>query len=326
MANQPFYHLRPNKYIDRYLFVQTLQGLSRLYPIEAYKYTGFGSYLFDDFKALHETLNISTMISLEEDSDICKRAEFNKPYACIEIKQINSTAYLSELLIEDGEHNIFWLDYVEPSLLGEQLSDYSTLLQQLNPHDIVRITLNANPDSLGKNTDSSKVHEMRLRKLRERVPEEYLGHNISLDAVTASNYPGTLLSIIKAASLECFGTYSSNYVFPLFATAYADGQQMLTFTGIVLRKSDNEEETIKEVLSPYTHHSFNWDNITRIGVPPLSSREIAEINKLLPCENAEQQLINKFPFIFTGKEKDKIILKSYISFYKYYPNYHHVSF
>lgn len=324
MANQPFYHLRPNKYIDRYLFVQTLQGLSRLYPIEDYKYTGFGSYLFDDFKVLHEVLNISKMTSLEEDPNICERADFNRPYACITIEPQNSTAYLAELLIGDEEHNIFWLDFVAPSLLGSQLSDYSTLLSQLNVHDIVRITLNANPDSLGKNNDPNTVHEKRLKTLRERVPAEYINYDVAAESVTAQKYPHTLLSILKAATLECFGPYDSKYLLPLFATVYADGQQMLTFTGVVLEKGSDEDTKIKDVLKPYTHHSFNWDDITKICVPSLSSKEIFAINKLLPSSDAKQQLQEKFSYIFTDKEKDS--LESYISFYKYYPNYHHVSF
>ena len=62
MASQPFYHLRPNKSIDRNLFVQTLIGLTSVFPVADYWNTGFGSYMFDDFKILHERLNISKMI------------------------------------------------------------------------------------------------------------------------------------------------------------------------------------------------------------------------------------------------------------------------
>ena len=106
MANQPFYHLRPNKCIDRKLFGQTLLGLSRLYKISEYCYTGFGSYLFDDFKLFHETLNVKKMISLEKDAMEYQRADFNRPYSCIELKNVSSTEYLSDLLLDDEENNI----------------------------------------------------------------------------------------------------------------------------------------------------------------------------------------------------------------------------
>lgn len=107
MTNQPFYHLRPNKSIDRKLFVQTLIGLNQCWPISEYQYTGFGSYLFDDFKILHDTLNISKMISLEKDLNEYERAKFNVPYACIDVRNVSSTEFLTDLFIEDSSHNIF---------------------------------------------------------------------------------------------------------------------------------------------------------------------------------------------------------------------------
>lgn len=138
MASQPFYHLRPNKSIDRNLFVQTLIGLTSVFPVADYWYTGFGSYMFDDFKILHERLNISKMISLEADPQVFSRAKFNLPYNCIDVKNMDSTAYLTRFMPNDTDHNIFWLDFVSPSGLGAQLADYTTLLERLNPGDIDR--------------------------------------------------------------------------------------------------------------------------------------------------------------------------------------------
>lgn len=326
LAKQPFYHLRPNKSIDRSLFVQTLIGLSRELPISDYKYTGFGSYLFDDFKLLHDTLNISDMVSLEKDEIEFQRAVYNAPYGCISIKNIESTQYISDLSIEDGEHNIFWLDFVAPSELGTQLSDYSTLLNLLNSEDIVRITLNANPDSLGKNDQPDQLQQLRLQTLKERVPDSYIWPTISPNDVTTNNYPVTLLKILKAATIKCLPDnppYSPNFMLPLFSSVYADGQQMVTFTGIVL-DSHEKEAKIKKALKNYQHNTFLWDTPSRIEIPALSVREITELNKLLPNPDIRQQLIENFSFIFS--EKDGQAVDSYISYYKYYPNYHQVNF
>lgn len=326
MAKQPFYHLRPNKSIDRSLFLQTLIGLSKQLPISDYHYTGFGSYLFDDFKLLHDTLNISNMTSLEIDSTVYERAMFNLPYGCIEVKNAGSTEYLAELMLDDNEHNIFWLDFVSPSELGIQLGDFSTLLNQLNPGDIVRITLNANPDSLGKNAEPDNLQEYRLGKLKERVPDAYLPHSLASTDVTTANYPLTLLKILKAVALEALHDsppYDSSFMLPLFSSIYADGQQMLTFTGIILN-SHEEEQKIREALSNYPHNTFKWDMPCRIEIPALTVREIMELNKLLPNPEIQQQLIERFPFIFSAR--DEAAVESYISYYKYYPNYHYVSF
>ena len=326
MANQPFYHLRPNKSIDRKLFIQTLIGLNQYMPISAYQYTGFGSYLFDDFRLLHETLNISKMVSLEKDVQEYKRAKFNVPFGCITIKNASSTEYLSQLLLDDDSHNIFWLDYVSPSEIGAQIGDYATLLKLLNPGDVVRITLNANVSSLGKAEDPDKLTKFRLQKLQQRIPDIYFPASVTTEDFTTTRYPLVLLKIIKNVTMECLNDdppYSPNFLLPLFSSIYADGQQMLTFTGIVL-DSHEEEEKIKKALNDYPHNNFLWNEPCYIEIPALSVREIIELNKLLPKDDAEQQLVEQFPFIFSSKEKR--ITESYIKYYKYYPNYHQVSF
>lgn len=322
LAGQPFYHLRPNKSIDRSLFIQTLIGLSRVLPISSYKYTGFGSYSFDDFKLLHDLLNIHNLISLEKEEDSYKRAEFNLPYGCINLKFSTSTDYISGLDIGDKEHNIFWLDFVSPSELGRQLADYMTLLGKLNPNDIVRITLNANPSSLGSDSPPDQLQKTRLQKLKERVEENYIPSWISEGDVTTAKYPLTLLNILKKATFFCLSqnTEQKNFMLPLFSSVYADGQQMVTFTGIILNNS-RRESVIKRSLKAYPHVNFSWNDPSKIAIPHLTVREITEINKMLPTAEMKR-LKQEFPFVFFNDDD----LNSYLSFYKYYPNYHQVSF
>lgn len=325
-SNQPFYNLRPNKAIDRSLFIQTLIGLNNVLPISEYSYTGFGSYLFDDFKLVHDTLGISKMVSLEREKEDYDRAIYNKPYNCIEIINTTSSDYLSNLAIGDESHGIYWLDYTAPSELGTQLADYATILNISNANDIIKITLNANPDALGKCQDPDLIQTFRLNTLKERVPDKYLFPGISTDDVTRKNYPVTLLRILKAIAMESLidsPPYSPYFFMPLFSCVYADGQQMLTFTGIVL-DSHEKEQQIKTSLSQFPHNNFKWDKPCLIEIPHLTIREITEINKYLPNNEIRQILIEKFPFIFSEKEKE--IVESYISYYKYYPSYQRISF
>lgn len=56
--------------------------------------------MFDDFKLMHNYLSISDMISIENDPTICKRAEFNKPYKCIKIEKMTSSAFIENMSIE----------------------------------------------------------------------------------------------------------------------------------------------------------------------------------------------------------------------------------
>ena len=95
---------------------------------------------------------------------------------------------------------------------------------------------------------------------------------------------------------------------------------MLTLTGIVL--DDHKEAiSVKECLSKFSPISFSWDKPVRIEIPPLTQKEILYINNLLPGENAKQQIKDKLSFSIA----DDSAIESYISFYKYYPNFHHVN-
>ena len=279
VPNQPFYHLRPNKSIDRSLFLQTLIGLNGKLSIGDYCYTGFGSYLFDDFRLLHETLNISKMISLEKDPIEFQRARFNCPYNCIEIKNVGSTDYLSDLILDDDDHNIFWLDFVAPSELGEQLSDYATLLPRLNPNDVVRITLNAQPDSLGKSKFPDEIQVMRLKTLKERVPDSYFPDCLNAEHMTRTNYPLALLQILESITTQLLDDrppYRSKFMLPLFSTVYQEGKQLRTFTGLVLENHE-EKWIIKEFLRNNPHNIFRGLSPCGLLFPPLSLRDWLEL-------------------------------------------------
>lgn len=325
MGGQPFYHLRPNKNIDRSLFLQTLIGLNRVFQMSEYQYIGFGSFLFDDFKAIHDTLNIREMISLEIDPIEYKRAEYNLPYKCISVQNMSSTDYLAGLLLKDTDHSIFWLDFVSPKELGLQLADFTSLLEKLNPGDIIRITLNAKPDCLELIKGDRQDNAQRLATLRSRVREEYLPPVLSEDHVSTKMYPLTLLEILKTAAMRALvddPPDRANFLFPLFSCVYADGQQMLTFTGIVLDSHDMEEE-IRTALTHFPHNTFLWDNPCHIEIPALTVREITELNKLLPNPDVREEILHEFPFIFN--RSDPNVLNSYVSYYKYYPKFHQIN-
>jgi hypothetical protein len=316
---QPFYHLRPNKCIDRHLFQQTLIGLSRFLDIHDYKYIGFGSFMFDDFKLLHDTLNISRMVSLEIDPEVYERAKYNLPYKCISVVNTSSDQYIAELALEDNDHSIFWLDYTNPRDLGMQLADFASLLGKLNSLDIVRITLNANPASLGE-------PDNRCQTLKERVVEQYLPNNLDTINFTHREYPKVLLQILKSIATQILmgnPPYSPNYLLPLFSCVYKDGQQMLTFTGIVVASEQNEED-VRRALTGFPHNSFKWDDPCVIKVPALTIRELSNLSRHLPVCLGAEELIEQFPFLFSKKDKESI--ESYIKYYKYYPHYHQVRF
>lgn len=321
--SQPFYHLRPNKYVDRCLFVAALDRLNTKIQLKDYRYIGFGSFMFDDFKLLHDRLNIRSMISLEADPTVNERAEYNIPYNCIKIINQTSTNFISGG-DWNGEKTIIWLDYTSPAELAQQFNDVAALSNLLNAYDIVRITLNANVTSLGKCDSSQDLQEFRLNRLIERIGE-HVPTDICKDELTTVNYPILLLRCIHKMLGGLFkeSKYDKRFVLPLFSTVYQDGQTMLTFTFMVLDDHKIESD-IRNSFEDLSFVNFEWDKPSKITIPELTVKEILEMNKLLPSENAQEQLKSEFGFIFSGEDGDEKI-KSYTDFYKFYPSYHSIN-
>jgi hypothetical protein len=326
MGNQPFYHLRPNKYIDRQLFVQILVNLSPILNIQDYQYIGFGSFLFDDFKLVHNQLGISEMTSLEDDVIIYERANFNRPYSCIKIVNQNSSDYISGLAVD--KPTIIWLDYTSARKLGTQFSDFCSTLNILNSNDIVKITLNAHVKNLDrekqKNTFTN-IHCKRLNILRNRI-KSYIPAEVTERDLTEENYPALLFRCLKKAAGIVYRSSQNKIFSPLLLTVYQDGQKMITLTGIILDKNkDDNNKKIKDSLSKLPFISLDWNRHGEINVPKLTAKEIIHINSLLPSNNIHGNIRSNHEYFFSNEENKKAI-DSYLEFYKYYPNFHHVSF
>lgn len=332
MSNQPFYHLRPNKHIDRQLFLSILIKLRNHFDLSQYSYVGFGSYLFDDFKIMHNSLGIYNMISLEVNSDIAQRAEFNKPLNCIEIINKSSTEYIDDF-DHDKENYIFWLDYTDPSGLGNQFSDFCSLLRQLGNGDILRITLNANPSSMGGKRDSKPevLWEERFEALKARIGE-FVPIGAVKENLKTNDYPKLLLKCLEKAAYSSLKEGPFSKLFPLLisSSSYADGQQMVTLTVLILDDHDLEKEILSS-LYPDLSHSGNLisdvrmlvcDEPKSISIPDLTTKEILTINSGLPAEQAGDNLARDFPYIFS----DVSTVSNYLEYYKVYPYFREVNF
>ncbi len=320
MGSQPFYHLRPNKYVDRQIFAEVLKSLSRNVEIQDYTYIGMGSFMFDDFKLLHNTLGIGKMISLEVDPLMHKRASFNKPLKCIKLIQQSTTDYIANMEPGNNKH-IVWLDYTDPSEIGAQFDDFCRLICTLNEYDIIRITLNANPTSLGKPpSEEENLWEYRLDTLRQRLGD-FVPTSVVPNNLVKKKYPLVLLSCLKKAYLKTIVGKERRFL-PLYSTVYDDNTQMLTLTGVVVMCEENGE-VFKQNKELRKYCSFEWDNPLNIFMPELTPKEIIHINNELPIKAEGKLISKKYEFVFKNNPD---MLRSYLRFYKEYPNFHSVNF
>ena len=77
------YKLRPNKAVDRELFLSLLTRLASILKIESHQYIGLGGAFLEDFRLIHARLGIDDMICLEIEENVHKRQCFNRPVDCI---------------------------------------------------------------------------------------------------------------------------------------------------------------------------------------------------------------------------------------------------
>lgn len=329
MSSNPFYHLRPNKYIDRHLFIEFLEYYNTVCQIENYQYIGFGSYMFDDFKLLHNRYNISDMISLEVDNTQYKRAIYNLPYKCIKVINKSSTDYINDGELDESKNKIIWLDYCSPEI-GAQFNDIASIYAQLNLNDVLRITFNANPASMGSKQSSDEdavaLRTRRLHKLDSYI-HDYISDDIKEEHMTHNGYPIVLIKCLKNLLDSLREPLINNkFIIPAFTNIYEDGQQMLTITLVVV--TPEIKEKLQTKIKKNKLMNFSWDNPLQTKIPSLTTKEIIEINTILPQKGSKtiaNKILKKLPFIFS-EENRELELYSYISYYKIYPHFHNINF
>jgi len=276
------YSLRPSKSIERKMLAEAMQRISHFGRFGAYRYVGFGSTYFSDFKLFHKLLGIKRMVSIEEDVSNQDRFKFNRPFSCVRMAFGKSTSVLPKLSWR--EKNIVWLDY-DGVLNVDVLNDVSFCCANLQPGSMLLISVNAHPEKIENSILPELRPDKRLDLLKERVGEEkvpidIVGRNLS-DWGTAEIYRRIILNEIKETLLQRNGSRKNPIVFEqLFNFHYADGVKMLTIGGIFFR-DDQREVFEKCAFDQMDFVRFDKDPYS-IEPPNLTFREIHYIDRYLP--------------------------------------------
>lgn len=313
------YQLRPNKAVDRNLFITLLNKLNRVINISDYTYYGFGGPFLEDFKLIHSNLRIGSMVSIEKSEHVHLRQKFNSPLGCIKFEKKKSGE-----LIEGNdfsEPTIFWLDYVAPAEIGDQLNEISYLLSKLKTNDIVKITVNCNPASLGGNGQPHELKDIRLGILESRL-NDYFPVGTIADDITRKRYPSVLLKAIELAVKKGMHGKSLSYFQPLLSFTYQDGgHPMMTVTGIILQNDDSSTVDFfdKSRLKHWPMGTYDWSGPREINLPELSVKERIFIDTMLPTSDKDQ-IKNALGYSI-DEDDDKMLslIQNYIDYYRMYP-------
>ncbi|PJZ57458.1 O-methyltransferase [Leptospira barantonii] len=326
------YHIRPNKSIDRHLFMELLRYVDKKKPIREYAYIGFGGNSLEDFKIIHQTFGNKYLISLEESESVYKRQLFNKPVRTIICKKLKSIDFINRL--STNKSTITWLDFADPKLIGPQINELRTLLSKLADFDVVKITLNANINCLGEAKDISEeeiirtgkekleiLRNRRLEKLKNRL-RDHLPSTTESAKMNDEEYPKVLLDALRIATQKAFEGNSDRLFLPLSSFIYKDSlHKMLTLTGIII-PSENVSEFLQETaIDSWEFYSNDWNKIVELNAPGLTIKEKLWLDKEIPVRKFES-LIKKIPFDLDEEEsKHESIIKDYIKLYRYYPHF-----
>jgi hypothetical protein len=318
------FQLRPNKHIDRRLFLEALKKLAHLRSLQEYGYVTLGGAFLEDCRAVYMELGIDRLLSTERDADEFNRQAFNKPLPFIQCCDVAMSTLIADFednlaLIGSPENIICWLDYQDRDR-ASQLSDVGKMITKLGAFDVLRVTMNA---ALGKVAEAERAEPIqgvgRLSQedaLLERSRIElgsFFPEGASRKDFVSEHFPGVLSRAIYSAVRS--GLQAGLVAAPITNLVYRDGQQMLTVT-VAIWPVGREAELIERAELPsWPFYSQSPTEIHRIEVPTLSTRERTEIDRVLEVSSLAGIGADVLKVFEPGD------LEQYSRFRRYYPAY-----
>jgi hypothetical protein len=188
-----------------------------------------------DHHVVYRRLGIDQLISFGNNSDDVKRQEPNRPTDTMKCETMDSKELSGDLSEMRGDRSVvLWLDYMFPEQRREQLQEVETILQQLKPGDLLRVTINAEYQTFGgyepENDLFDSLEATAAAKLHEQLGE-YLP--AKLTSLSAAEFPKVLAGAVQLAA-ERSRKHSRNVkIVPILSTSYADGHRMVTAACVI---------------------------------------------------------------------------------------------
>lgn len=302
------YALRPAKTIERKMLCEAFARLTRIAPLSQYRYIGFGSTEFCDFRLFHERLGINQMISIEGEIDCKFRVEFNRPHSCVEVKWGISHEVLPTL--DWPDRVIVWLDYDSP-LDKKKLEDIALIAGAAKTGSLLLVTVPVNPGG----SDDANIVKKRLQVLKDRVGNNKVPSTIGGKDLAKWGLANACRNIINNEISQVLNSKNGPLAVSqrvcykqLFNFHYADGTKMLSVGGVLLNEEDNKSLSPEECFKDLGFISFD-DTPYAIEPPILTWREMRHLDTLLPGAG-------KLPDWLPEDHRER-----YRRVYRYFPNF-----
>ncbi len=293
-SKHPAYHLRPNKAIDRSIFIELLHSLDGYRSLEKHIYIGFGGPFLEDFRLVARDFPNMRMHSVEIDGETYKRQSFHQCTNKMRLFKGSFKDYLS-LRFPGDYPTITWADYI--GFDREKLLEASDIARMATPFSIIRVTVDAESPlyaKLGVSDPAPKAMPSGQKKMFERFVADYC-RDIEIQDVEyrsglftwssfiKDNYPDLLAELISSVlSKAC--TYPKVYL-PLHSAKYSDGTIMLSLTGMVCLDKDRER-IVNHLKKRCEFYSPEVSPAETIDVPMLTTKERLHLERKMPVSKA----------------------------------------
>lgn len=270
------YRLRPNKAVDRELFLALLTRLAPKMGLQKYHYVGLGGPFLEDFRLLHSRIGIGgkragrtvgKLTCVESDLEIHKRQLFNRPVASIKCVYSTLEDFLDKTTF--AAPAIIWFDYTEPSGRLTQIRRFASTINKVPLGSILRITLNAQPEP--RPPDQAVAVDLQEWR-RSRFVEQFgtfVPSGIDASEMTLKRFGPMLLKVLGLAVSSEEKHFRDRRVVWALATHYADGQAMVTAALVVCPREDSATDKLVRGWEFFA----TPNNPHRLDLPPLSSLE-----------------------------------------------------
>lgn len=329
MSSQIPYQLRPNKYVDRALFMDLLNRATLFRGPESYVYISMGGKHLVDHKLVYQRVGIENGVSFDGDQGIIDRQRFNAPGSatlleCMMSSEISHLLQTLDDLYTPVPNYVVWLDYTSGRERKSQVDEFLGLLVAARPYDIFRLSMSAEASSLDYNAKEVAKRFNLKRQIHIRLAELkiQLGEWVpsTVHGISDENFGSVLIDCIRLIASEAERRVRTLSFRPLLLTEYADGAKMVTVCLLAIPRGDEANVARAPSLAGWEHLSQDWSDIHYIRVPDLSIKE----KELLDSKSGSSaaDLCEKIGFeIDVNRKRSIASVISYWKYRKYYPTF-----
>ncbi len=313
----PPYHLRVNKAVDRFLFIELIGYLSKEFSYTTGNYYGFGGPFLEDFRMVHHYFPNISLTSLEKNQATYKRQMLHKNTKNISLINEDLTSFLTGAY-KAKINDLFWLDYT--GLKMDYFTEFMRLLTQAEPETIIKITLRS--EWLDVNETNMETIDKRIKVFISEFGTILPKETISARSLKSPDILFLIQRMTNIAAQSCLGGRSLSFEL-LHSCTYNDGTPMISITGM-LCSDDVAALKARKSLQGWRFGNHDWNSKPHsVNVPILSQEERIKINKYLPVKTrSSKQIANRLGYnIENTRPQTEEALLQYADFYRHYPSF-----